>query len=171
MGFFVGKWYNVVGSGGKGMFRGLSAVTIDAKGRFVVPVRLRSVVDAQAEGRLVVTIDTREPCLLMYPLSTWEEIEVKLTALSSFNPATRRIQRLLIGHATELEMDRNGRVLLPQLLREYAGLGQNIMLVGQGNKCELWGETQWYAACDSWVEDEKEQQGGELSGDLASLSL
>ena len=153
------------------MFRGLNAVTVDAKGRISIPARLRPAISDQAAGQLVVTIDTQEPCLLMYPLPTWEEIEAKLTALSSFNPATRRIQRLLIGHATELEMDRNGRVLLPQLLREYAGLGQNVMLVGQGNKCELWGESQWHAACDGWVEDEKEQMGGELPGDLASLSL
>ncbi len=153
------------------MFRGLSAMTVDSKGRIVIPARLRCLIDDQAQSQLVVTIDTQEPCLLMYPLPIWEEIETKLTALSSFNKATRRIQRLLIGHATELEMDNNGRVLLPQLLREYAGLGQNIMLVGQGNKCELWGETQWYTACDSWVEDEKGQREGELPDELASLSL
>lgn len=153
------------------MFRGLSAITVDAKGRIAIPARLRPVISELAGDRLVVTIDTQEPCLLLYPLPEWEKIEEKLTSLSSFNPVTRRIQRLLIGHATELEMDRNGRVLLPQLLREYAGLGQNIMLVGQGNKCELWGEAQWHAACDGWVEDEKEQTGGDIPGELASISL
>lgn len=153
------------------MFRGLSAISVDTKGRIAVPARLRPIIYDQAHGQLVVTIDTQEPCLLLYPLPVWEEIEKKLTALSSFNPATRRIQRLLIGHATELEMDRSGRVLLPQLLREYAGLGQSVMLVGQGNKCELWGEAQWHAACDTWVEDEKEQTGDDLPPELASLSL
>jgi MraZ protein len=153
------------------MFRGLSAVSVDAKGRIAIPARTRPIMEELANGRLVITIDTQEPCLLLYPLSTWEEIEADLTALPSFNPAVRRIQRLLIGHATELEMDRNGRVLLPQLLREHVGLGQSVMLVGQGNKCELWGEAQWHASCDSWVEEEKEQTGDELPPELASISL
>jgi MraZ protein len=153
------------------MFRGLSAVSVDTKGRITIPARTRPIIDEQSNGQLVVTIDTHEACLLLYPLPTWHEIEAKLTALPSFNPATRRIQRLLLGHATELEMDSNGRVLLPQLLREHAGLGQNVMLVGQGNKCELWGENQWYAACDAWIEEEKEQTGDELPPELASLSL
>lgn len=153
------------------MFRGLSAISVDEKGRITVPARTRPIIENLGGSQLVVTIDTHEPCLLLYPLPIWHEIEAKLIALPSLNPATRRIQRLLMGHATELEMDRNGRLLLPQLLREYAGLGQSVMLVGQGNKCELWGETQWRAACETWVEEEKEQTGDELPPDLASLSL
>lgn len=155
------------------MFRGLSALTVDAKGRIAIPARFRTLLEEQARGQLVTTIDTQEPCLLLYPQPAWEEIEAKLTALPSFNSATRRIQRLLIGHATEMEMDRSGRVLIPQLLREHAGLGQNVMLVGQGNKFELWSESEWYAACGAWIEDEKEQMrgDGDLPMDLASLSL
>ena len=153
------------------MFRGLHNITIDVKGRIAVPVRLRPLIDEHAKGRIVITIDTQEPCLLLYPLPAWEAIEAKLTALSSFNPATRRIQRLLIGHATEVEMDRSGRVLVPQPLREYAGLGQNTMLIGQGNKLELWGESQWHTACETWVQDEKEQGEDDMPDELASLSL
>ena len=151
----------------------ISAIAVDAKGRIAIPARFRPLLNEHAKGQLVATIDTQEPCLLLYPQPAWEEIEAKLTELPSFNPATRRIQRLLIGHATELEMDRSGRILVPQLLREHAGLGQSVMLVGQGNKFELWGESQWYAACDAWVEDEKEQMrgDGDLPMDLASLSL
>ena len=78
-----------------------------------------------------MTIDTEERCLLLYPLKAWEEIESKLSQLPSFNPAARRIQRLLIGHATEAELDSHGRILLPTLLRDYAGLSKRAMLMGR----------------------------------------
>lgn len=153
------------------MFRGLNYIAVDAKGRVTIPARLRPEIEEHARGRLVITIDTHEPCLLVYLHSDWERIEQKLSALSSFNPATRRIQRLLIGHATEIDLDRNGRILLPLPLREHAGLGQNGVLVGQGNKFELWEETQWRSACDSWIEEEKDQTEDDLPPELASLSL
>merc|ERR1712000_83427 len=89
-------------------------------------------------ARLVVTIDTEERCLLIYPANEWEVIEAKIEALPSFNKAARRIQRLLIGHATDLELDGSGRILLPQPLREYAYLEKEAVLMGQGKKLELW---------------------------------
>src|SRR3990167_6832020 len=136
------------------MFRGLNAIAIDDKGRLAVPARYRDLVQDEADGILVVTIDTEERCLLLYSYPQWEEIELKLQALPSFHPAARRIQRLLIGHATEVEMDRNGRILLPALLREYAGLGEMVMLIGQGKKFEIWGESQWENARDGWLGEE-----------------
>src|SRR3990167_10980933 len=116
------------------MFRGINAVAVDDKGRIAIPARYRDLISNEAGGVLVVTIDTEERCLLLYPYPQWEQIEQKLEDLPSFHPATRRIQRLLIGHATEVEVDRSGRILIPTLLREYAGLGQTVMLVGQGKK-------------------------------------
>src|SRR3989344_9310131 len=102
------------------MFRGLTAIQVDDKGRMAIPARYREVLEEEARGYLVVTIDTEERCLLLYPYAQWELIEEKLEALPSYNHSSRRIQRLLIGHATELEIDRQGRILLPLLLREYA---------------------------------------------------
>lgn len=125
------------------MFRGINAINLDPKGRIGVPARYRERLKEETDTQLVITIDTEVTCLLLYPLSEWEVIEKKIEALPSFNRVTRRIQRLLIGHATEVEMDSNGRILIPPLLREYAKLGRRVMLVGQGKKFEIWDETLW----------------------------
>lgn len=136
------------------MFRGVNGINIDAKGRIVMPTRYRERLLGEFHGRIVMTIDTEERCLLLYPLTAWEDIESKLAALPSFNPAARRIQRLLIGHATEAELDSQGRILLAPLLREYAGLDKRIMLVGQGKKFEIWDEDHWQKRRSQWLEEE-----------------
>jgi len=151
------------------MFRGVNAIVLDAKGRIALPSRYREQLLAEKIAELVVTIDTESPCLLLYPLPEWEVIEAKLQALPSFNQAARRIQRLLIGHATELELDNNGRLLLPQLLREYAKLDKRIMLVGQGKKFELWDEGQWQEHRSSWLLEHSKTD--ELPDELQSLAL
>lgn len=152
------------------MFRGLHAVNLDAKGRLAIPSRFREKLNHQDIKELVVTIDTESPCLLLYPLPEWELIEAKLESLPSFNPATRRIQRLLIGHATELEMDSHGRILLPPLLREHASLEKHIMFVGQGKKFELWDEQQWLECREKWLTEEA-QSLESMPTELQTLSL
>ncbi len=104
----------------------------------------------------------------MYPLPEWEAIEEKIEALPSFNPTTRRIQRLLIGHATEVEVDANGRVLLPPPLREYARLGKKVVLIGQGKKFELWDEALWNERLDAWLDDNGDD---DMPAALAELTL
>ena len=151
------------------MFRGLNAIALDTKGRIAVPSRYRSLIQEIADGQMVVTIDTDQPCLLLYPFPTWQKIEKKLDALPSFDPAARRIQRLLIGHATEVEMDKAGRLLLPPLLREYGGFEKTVMCVGQGSKFEIWGEAQWQLGRDSWLAEDRGQQP--ISEQLSTLSL
>src|SRR5436190_24941 len=91
------------------MFRGINLVVLDAKGRIKLPVRYRQLLPTDKESQFVLTIDTESPCLLLYPIQEWEIIEEKLQALPSFNPAVRRIQRLLIGHATDLDLDGKDR--------------------------------------------------------------
>lgn len=152
------------------MFRGLNAILLDAKGRMAMPARVREQLQSDQVDQLVVTIDTESPCLLLYPLPEWEVIEKKLQALPSFNQAARRIQRLLIGHATELELDGNGRLLLPPLLREYAHLDKRVMLVGQGRKIELWDEQHWQTHRESWLAEEANSIG-ELPQEMQSLAL
>lgn len=151
------------------MFRGITAINLDPKGRMVMPTRYRERLQAHG-GQVVITIDTESPCLLLYPLPEWEIIERKLEALPSFNQVTRRIQRLLIGHATEVEIDSSGRILLPPLLREYAKLEKHLMLVGQGKKFELWDERQWQSGRDSWL-IEQGNLSKELPDELQSLAL
>ena len=149
-------------------FRGVSNLSLDAKGRIVLPARYRDRLLEICQSQLIITIDTDQPCLLIYPLPEWEQIEEKIEALPSFNPTTRRIQRLLIGHATDVEVDTNGRMLLSTPLREYAKLGKKVVLIGQGKKFELWDELLWAERMQSWLGD---SGSDEMPTALAELTL
>ncbi|WP_386689821.1 division/cell wall cluster transcriptional repressor MraZ [Lonepinella sp. MS14437] len=127
------------------MFRGASAVNLDTKGRLAIPTRYRPEIIEQNQGQMVCTVDIRQPCLLLYPLTEWEIIEQKLLALSNFDPTQRSLQRVMLGYATECELDSAGRILVSSPLRQHAKLEKNIMLVGQLNKFEIWSEAEWYA--------------------------
>ena len=132
------------------MFRGINSVTLDPKGRMGLPARHRETVMVVSEGRIVITIDMRESCLLLYPLSEWEAVQAKLEGLSNINPQARLLQRLLIGHAADLELDAAGRLLLPAMLRDYACLDKKLVLVGQGNKIEIWSADHWQPQLEQW---------------------
>lgn len=152
------------------MFRGINAVIIDTKGRVAVPTRHRDALMQLCTGHLILTIDTESSCLLVYPYPEWENIERKLQGLPTFNQAARRIQRLLIGHATDVEMDAQGRVLLPPPLREYASLDKRAVIVGQLNKLELWSDEQWNVSRQRWMEEETSTDVM-LPDELKNLSL
>lgn len=152
------------------MFRGINAIQIDEKGRLAIPTRYRERLQEEAKGVLVVTIETETRCLLLYALPDWEVIEQKISGLPSFNPAARRIQRLLVGHATEVELDGQGRILVPQPLRDYAGLQKSVVLLGQGKKFEIWDEAFWNASRTNWLEEGLEI-GGTLPALLEHMSL
>lgn len=134
-----------------------------------VPTRFRKRLEECCASQLVITAD-RDYCLLIYPLPEWQEIERKLNKLPSFNKTARGLQRLMLGHATEVEMDAQGRVLVPQTLRAYAGLDKHVMLIGQGNKFELWDETRWNQQLADWREETDLEQL-DLPADLGTLSL
>lgn len=142
---------------------------MDAKGRVAMPTRHRERLFDECDGQVVITIDTEEACLLLYPVAEWEIIERKVEALPSFDRTARRIQRLLIGHATECELDSNGRVLVPPLLRDYASLEKRVMLVGQGKKFEIWSEAHWESQRQAWLTDGNGDN--ELPDELRSISL
>ena len=150
------------------MFRGATKVTLDAKGRMVVPTRYRPVLVQGALGKLIFTVD-RDQCLLLYPLPEWELVEKKLMSLPSLNPQARKLQRLMVGHATDVELDSVGRVLVPPELREFAALGQYGMLIGQGNRFELWDETRWNGRRELWLQ--ADDHTTDLPSELDSLSL
>lgn len=150
------------------MFRGATKVTLDDKGRVVIPTRYRPFVAERSGGRLVVTVD-RDKCLLIYPQPDWELLEQRLMKLPTLNAQARRLQRLMVGHATEAELDGHGRLALSPELREFAGLTRGAMLIGQGNKLELWDEARWNEKRDVWLEDEQSANG--LGNELDSLSL
>ncbi len=150
------------------MFRGANKLTLDAKGRMVMPTRYRERLQERCGGKLVVTVD-KDQCLLIYPLPDWEEIERKLMRLPTLDPRARRLQRLMVGHATDLELDGHGRVLLPANLREYGLLTRDAMLIGQGVRFELWDEARWNERRDEWLASE--EAATDLSAELETLSL
>ena len=151
------------------MFRGVSTLNLDAKGRLAMPARYREQLRSCCGSRLVVTIDS-DRCLLIYPEPNWKEIERKLEKLPTFNPTARKLQRLYIGHAHDVEMDAQGRMQLPQELRRFAKLDKRVALIGQSNKFELWDEDTWTARTEEWLSEEDLAQL-ESSPEFASLSI
>lgn len=162
------KWEKVGRKTHAAMFRGANKLTLDIKGRLVMPTRYRERLQERCGGKLVVTVD-RDQCLLMYPMPDWEEVERKLMRLPSFDPRARGLQRLLVGHAAELDLDAHGRVLLPPNLREFASLTRDAVLVGQGLRFELWDEEKWNQRRDEWLASEA--SATDLSAELEALTL
>jgi MraZ protein len=130
------------------VFRGSTPLSLDSKGRLAIPTRYREAFQARAAGKLVVTADS-PACLLIYAAPDWEPIQKRIMDLPSLNPRVRSLQRMLVGRASDVEMDAAGRILIPATLRKLAGLEKDVMLVGQGGKFELWDVVRW---------DEQQQQ-------------
>ena len=151
------------------MLRGASQINLDAKGRLAVPTRYRAQLQEVCNGQMVVTVDS-DYCLLIYPLQEWEEVERKLNRLPNLNKHARRLQRLMIGYASELEMDGAGRLLLPKELRAFAGMEKRVVLLGQGNKFELWDEARWNESRDAWLAAAL-NEAPDLPTELENLSL
>lgn len=146
-------------------FLGSFAITMDEKGRFAIPARVREQLSELCGGQIVVTAHTEERCLLIYPDQQWQELLPQIQALPNINPKARKMQRLLLGYATPLEVEGNGRVLLPPTLRDYAHLDKKLMLIGQGKKLELWSEARWFEWLDAAGEDH------DVPSEVLALSL
>jgi MraZ protein len=149
------------------MFRGATKITLDDKGRMVMPTRYREQINELAQGKLVVTVD-KDPCLLIYPLPEWEQTERELMNLPNLDATTRMLQRVMVGQAAELLLDGHGRVLLPPELREFAKLGRHGTLIGQGKRFELWDEDRWNERRDAWL---AHPDTPDLPSQLESLKL
>ncbi|VAW75079.1 Cell division protein MraZ [hydrothermal vent metagenome] len=149
------------------MFRGGSTVKLDAKGRLALPTRYRGEISERYEGRLVVTVHD-DGCLLLYPQPEWEQIEHRLINTPNLDRRTRDMQRMLVGYATEIEMDGNGRILLAPRLREFASLDKTVALVGVGKKFEIWNDETWMSIGSSW-KGRAEENG--MPSPLESLTL
>ena len=150
------------------MFRGVQHISLDAKGRMAVPSRQRELLSVLGDGQIVLTVDTQTSCLTLYPLPEWERIERDVQALPALNPAVKRFQRLVLGYASDLQLDGSGRVLVPPALREYAHLEKRAVLVGQGNKLELWSEDLWQQECAAALSTDSTR---ELPAELMQLKL
>ena len=161
MAIYVKLWELMVN-----MFKGIHNINLDSKGRLAIPTKYRNTIDDQSDGKLVVTIDSEEKCLLLYPSSVWLEIEKKINSLPSFNKNSRRIQRLLIGHAEEIDLDTTGRILLSKPLRLVAEMSKKVTLIGQGEKFEIWSEEIWNNRVNTWRSEETDESDDSALSDI-----
>ena len=180
------------------MFRGVVNLNLDDKGRLAVPKRYRALLTDRYEGKVVITmtppvvggsgqghedkvvpppdegkaVPPPDVCSLsIYPLKIWEPIERKLDQLPTFNPVARMLQGTLTGHATEVEMDMSGRLMVPLKLRKYAGIGKEAVLMGQSRRFDLWDAKRFEAKRGDWLKDIKDLGEQDLPPEVASLSL
>ncbi len=124
------------------MFRGIHSIAIDAKGRLSIPKKVREKLLVASNGELMVTVGSHAS-LLVFPLEEWWSTEEKILNLPNTNKFNRMLQLAYVGHATEIDMDANGRILIPPELRNYAELDRQAVLIGQGKRLEIWGEEGW----------------------------
>jgi len=150
------------------MFQGINDLNLDAKGRMSLPSRYRDSIQESCDGSLVVTVDV-DRCLLIYPMPEWLVIHKKLMQLPSMDRQVRRLQRLIVGHATECDVDASHRVLLPPPLRNFASLTKHAVLIGQGNKFELWDQETWEKMRERWIKEENKLS--DISDALETLSI
>ncbi|HEY8118740.1 MAG TPA: division/cell wall cluster transcriptional repressor MraZ [Methylophilaceae bacterium] len=136
------------------MFRGATSLNLDVKGRLGIPAKHRDALLSQCAGHLVLTAHPHR-CLLLYPQPAWEPIQAKMMALSSFDKRSSGLQRLLVGHAEDVELDSAGRLLISPTLREFAHLEKQVMLVGQGTRFELWNMDAWLAQQNAVMADDE----------------
>ena len=152
------------------MFRGFSSVSLDSKGRLAIPSRYRERLVAEAGGALVQTLNPMDRSLWLYPLPEWEVIEEKLAELSDFDTQSRRAKQMMRGYAADCQLDTHGRILIPAELRDYAQIDKQAVILGQGNKFEIWNRTSWEEQRERWLEQVGDEQGAPAEA-LQSLSL
>lgn len=119
-------------------FCGEHHYNLDAKGRLSIPAEIRKVLADNYEEKVILTKDPVEGYLVAYPLEVWREHEEKVQKLPSTNLAAKKYVRLVFSAAVECELDKQGRILLPPSLRDYAGLSREAVVVGAFNKIEIW---------------------------------
>ncbi|MGD0960087.1 MAG: division/cell wall cluster transcriptional repressor MraZ [Methylomonas sp.] len=155
------------------MFRGISLISLDNKGRVTIPTRYRDELQESYERQMIVTVGVNDKCvgepgcLWLYPLPEWEEVERTISKLPTLNKMAMQLRRFLIGNASECEMDNQGRLLLPEKLRMVAEMEKNIVLIGQLKKFEIWNAESWEAKEKAWM------SGGDTEGleELGQLSF
>ena len=125
------------------MFMGEYNHTVDAKGRLIIPSRFRE----ELKNEFIVTKGL-DGCLFVFPGNEWQIFEEKLKALPLTNKNARQFSRFFVAGATPCELDRQGRILVPQTLREFAGLEKDVVLTGNLNRIEVWSKEKWNEICD-----------------------
>lgn len=162
MALFVILWRKM-----ENLFKGIHNLSLDSKGRLGIPTSYREHIKNLLKGSMVITIDTEDKCLLLYPTTIWSKIQDKISNLPSFNRNARRIQRLLIGHAEDVDVDSSGRILISKPLRQYAALSKKVILIGQGEKFEIWDQNSWDRNVEKWREEATSTDDAEALNDIS----
>jgi len=150
------------------LFRGISSINLDDKGRLAIPTRYRDELTECCDRQLIVTVAVNDRCkgedgcLWLYPLPEWENLEQTISKLPTLNKMAGKLRRFLIGNASECEMDGQGRLLLPEKLRSFAKMEKKIILIGQLNKFEIWNEASWSMKEHEWLESNDNEDLEEL---------
>jgi len=150
------------------LFRGISTINLDSKGRITIPTRYREELQECCERQMVVTVAVDEKgrgeagCLWLYPLPEWERLEMTISKLPTMNKTAGNLRRMLIGNASECEMDKQGRLLVPEKLRNFADMNKHVMLLGQLNKFEIWNDEAWQSKENEWLESDDAEGLAEL---------
>jgi MraZ protein len=141
------------------MFRGNFEHTIDQKGRLSIPSRFRELLREHYEEKFIVT--RSENCLEAYPEAEWVKLEKKISQLPQLDKNAKAVMRFLVSSAIECPVDKQGRILIPQYLRNHAGLEKDVVLAGMIDKVEIWAKDRWEKEMS-----ETSEQFGELGGTL-----
>ncbi len=146
------------------MFGGVNHLSIDPKSRIAIPAKYREIFEIQFANRLTVTLESSQ-CLILYPESNWLTVRNKIQDLpNASHPLVKSYQRLVLGYAETIELDKSGRILLPTSLRNMVKLDKNAVLVGLGNRFELWSESQWVAETEKALTSSADELANLLSG-------
>jgi MraZ protein len=148
------------------MFRGSSFNTIDSKGRVIIPARFRDVIKAGGGGGVIVT--RLDKALFAYTFDQWSKVESKVLAMSETSEYMRRFRRVFIGGASDCNCDKQGRILIPPVLRQYAEFEKEIVLVGQIVHFEIWSKENYEQEVVQMEEDMKKEA---VSNEIAKLGL
>lgn len=140
-------------------------ITLDAKGRFLLPAGFRKQLSEGDDVRFVINRGI-EKCLSIYPMSSWEPLAQKIDALNDFNPKVREFKRLFLNGATFVEPDSAGRILIPGRLKEYADLEKDAVMMGMGEKMEIWNKDKYNKLFDSTTPEELDALAKEVMGGM-----
>lgn len=146
------------------MFRGRYEHTIDSKGRLSIPSKFRDVLSETHDDRLVIT--NFDQCLVAFPYEEWTALEQKVNSLSLVKKEVKTFLRFFYSSAMDCAIDKQGRLLIPQTLRDYAALQKDVILVGEGKKIEIWARERWNEVVKKAQEDFEQ-----ISDTLAGLGL
>jgi MraZ protein len=138
-----------------GPFRGRFEIKLDPKGRIGLPSAIRDIIESSRNsGDLVVTNSRyrNRSCLDVYTAAEWEKLEGRIAKLSTLKPEVQAFNRFYLSGGQAVEIDAQNRVLVPQSLRRYAALDQQVVLVGMGSKFEIWSQESWNAIHEQLTE-------------------